>query len=208
MDSVWTVSELVLVAKIWRNLNTPNELNFSSTFIILETFYFFFLLFGGRQGNVFPPPPFPRHGWQMLLCTCLQRKYDVWLQIHCERVATVKSHICHLTYLPSFLCLWRDHLRSTVQTSFKYTVQFYELRSPCCASDPQDLFILELEVYTLYPTSSNFPTPRSLATDILLSASVSSVSRSFVEVWFCFRFHPWVRSDGISLGLSALFPLA
>ena len=100
----------------------------------------------------------------------------------------VSSHIFHLISLPFSFLLWSKHVRSTLVTTLKYTLQYsMVLESPCYILDPQNLVIL-----CLCPSTNTSPTPSPRK------------QQTFLQEFGIFRFHIQVRSYTICLYLKYL----
>lgn len=78
----------------------------------------------------------------------------IYTYTHCERIPLhlVRYYIYHITY---YFILMRT-FSSTILVNFSYKIECYQLQSPYFTFDPQILFISQLEVCTLSPTSPYF----------------------------------------------------
>ena len=104
----------------------------------------------------------------------------------------VSSHIFHLISLPFSFLLWSKHVRSTLVTTLKYTLQYsMVLESPCYILDPQNLVIL-----CLCPSTNTSQAPSPLK------------QQTFLQAFGIFRFRIQVRSYSICLSLSEVSHLA
>lgn len=146
------------------NLHTVNCIYFKCTvpFILTNVYtykhYHNWLFLPAQWSLLLPICFFYSQLWDTIDIKCCVSLRDkmLWFEIYIywEMITTIWLVKTFITSHNYHVFWWWKHLKSVFLATVKYIVQY--LLWSCCTLDPKNLFILKLEVCTLWLTSSCF----------------------------------------------------